>query len=162
MILAGFLRVPAAWLAPLLLLLFVSCGQTDQVARAAEPPEGLIPLSIETATGSHDYLVEVAVTAEDQARGLMFRQKMAPDRGMIFPHDPPRPAAFWMKDTYLPLDMIFITADGHVESVAADTVPLSTQSYRSQGPVAAVLELNAGEAARIGLRPGDRISYALD
>ena len=162
MILREFFRSAAAGLAMLLMLLFAACGQTEPFPRAAERPDGLIPLSIETATGSHDYLVEVARTAEEQARGLMFRQKMAPDRGMIFPHDPPRPAAFWMKDTYLPLDMIFITADGRVESVAADTVPLSTQSYRSQGPVAAVLELNAGEAARMGLRPGDRVSYMVE
>ena len=149
-----------------LMMLGLACSactaSSQPSAKAAETlEEGWIPLSIETKTGTHDYQVELALTQDEQARGLMFRQEMAPDEGMLFPFDPPRPASFWMKNTYLPLDMIFVTADGTIESIAADTVPLATSSYRSQGTVAAVLELNAGEAARIGAEAGDRVSYEL-
>lgn len=148
-------------LAPAILaLLAAACAQAAP-AESAGAPDGLLPVTIVTDTGEHRYRVEVARTPDEQARGLMYRQEMARDRGMIFPYEPARPASFWMKNTYLSLDMIFIGADGRIESIAEDTVPLSTGSYRSQGPVAAVLELNAGEADRIGAEPGDPVRYEL-
>lgn len=90
---------------------------------------------------------------------MMFRTRMEPMTGMIFPMKPPRPASFWMENTLIPLDLVFIGADGKVRNIAADAVPRSRASLSSFGPVAAVLELKGGEAARIGLKPGDKVSW---
>ncbi len=127
----------------------------------AQPQLRQVPLTLETATGRHRYAVEVAATAEQQQRGMMFRARMARDRGMLFPFDPPRAASFWMENTILPLDLVFIGADGRVLNVAADAVPYSRAFIDSAGEAAAVLELNAGEAAKIGLKAGDRVRYKL-
>lgn len=137
-------------------------GATDFSAFAVgEPNRGLrvISLAIETASGIHRYRVEVAETPAQQARGMMFRKSMARDTGMIFPMDPPRPAAFWMRNTYVPLDIIFLSPDERVLNIAADVQPLSDTTRPSRGVAGAVLELKAGEAARIGLRPGDRVRW---
>ncbi|MEE4348619.1 MAG: DUF192 domain-containing protein [Pacificimonas sp.] len=146
------------WLLPCLLFL-AGCASGGATETAEEP--GLTPVTVVTASGEHEYMVELAITSEEQAQGLMYRQEMAADRGMLFPYDPPRPASFWMKNTYIPLDIIFIRPDGRIESIAYSTVPLSTMSYRSQGPVGAILELNAGEAGRIGAKTGDEVRYTL-
>lgn len=126
-----------------------------------EPNKGLrvISLAIETASGVHRYRVEVAETPAQQARGMMFRRSMARDTGMIFPMEPPRPAAFWMRNTYVPLDIIFLSPDERVLNIAADAQPLTETTRPSKGVAGAVLELKGGEAARIGLRPGDRIRW---
>jgi uncharacterized membrane protein (UPF0127 family) len=129
---------------------------------AGEPNRGLrvVPLVIETRDGrAHRYRIEVAETPAQQERGMMFRTEMAGDTGMIFPMRPPRPAAFWMRNTFVSLDIIFIGADGRVRNIAERTTPLSEAMIPSAGPVAAVLELKAGEAGRIGLRPGDRVRW---
>jgi uncharacterized membrane protein (UPF0127 family) len=84
---------------------------------------------------------------------------MAPNTGMIFPMDPPRPAAFWMENTLIPLDLLFIGADGRIRNIIANAVPKSRAQLPSAGPVAAVLELAGGEADRIGARPGDRVIW---
>ncbi|MGB7405010.1 MAG: DUF192 domain-containing protein [Pacificimonas sp.] len=149
-----------AWIGALLFAVAAACAPTaDQPV--ADSGLSTIPLSIATDQGSFDYTVELALSSTEQARGLMYRQDMARDAGMLFPFDPPRPASFWMRNTYIPLDMIFVK-DGRIESIAADAVPLvETTSYRSLGAVDAVLELNAGEAARIGADPGDPVSYQL-
>jgi uncharacterized membrane protein (UPF0127 family) len=130
---------------------------------AGEPNRGLavVPLAITTANGRvHRYRVEVAATPEQQARGMMFRTEMARDSGMIFPMDPPRPAAFWMRNTYVPLDLVFIGKDGRVRNIAPHARPLSEELIPSEGPVAAVLELKGGETERIGLKPGDRVLWS--
>src|SRR5690606_7146651 len=106
------------------------------------------------------FRVEVARTQEEQARGLMFRTSLPEDGGMIFPFDPPRPAGFWMKNTVIPLDMIFIRADGSIARIAEQTVPYSLQSVDSGEPVAAVLELAGGKAAAMGIAEGDLVSWA--
>lgn len=144
-----------------------ACG--SGVGHAAEEPiraeSGLpvIPLTIETADGrTHRYRVEIAATPKQQERGLMFRRSMPADAGMLFPYDPPQLAAFWMANTYIPLDLIFISADGTVGRIAANAVPESRDPIPSGGLVKAVLELNGGEAARIGLSPGDKVGYRLD
>ena len=90
----------------------------------------------------------------------MNRQSLAPDRGMIFPYDPPQPAAFWMKDTLIPLDMIFVRADGSIVRIAANTVPLSLEPVPSGEPVAAVLEIAGGRSAELGLHAGDKVEWA--
>jgi len=103
--------------------------------------------------------VEIAATVEDQAYGLMNRAELAPDRGMIFPFEPARDASFWMKNTLIPLDMIFIRQDGSIANIAADTVPLSLDPVRSEGPVKAVLEIAGGRAAELGIKPGDKVNW---
>jgi uncharacterized membrane protein (UPF0127 family) len=127
---------------------------------AAAPQTGLVvtTLSLRTANGrTHRYRVEVARTADEQAHGMMFRTHMPAGRGMIFPMDPPRPTAFWMRNTLIPLDLVFIGPDGRVINIAERARPLSDDPIPSAGVAAAVLELAGGEAARIGLRPGDTV-----
>ena len=91
--------------------------------------------------------------------GLMYRNKLAPDRGMIFPFDPPREASFWMRNTLIPLDMIFVRADGSIANIAANTVPYSEEPVPSDGPVAAVLEIAGGRSAELGIKPGDKVEW---
>ena len=117
-------------------------------------------LSIETATGTHNFAIEVARTSEEQALGLMHRRALAPDYAMLFPFAQPREASFWMRDTYVSLDMVFIAEGGVVHRIERATEPLSLRSVRSRGPVIAVLEFVAGTADRIGLAPGDVITHA--
>ncbi|HVF83414.1 MAG TPA: DUF192 domain-containing protein [Sphingomicrobium sp.] len=108
---------------------------------------------------SHRFTVEVARTAEEQATGLMNRQNLAPDRGMIFPYQPPRNASFWMKNTLIPLDIIFIRPDRTIARIEAETVPLSLEPVPSLEPVGAVLEIAGGRAAELGIKPGDRVQW---
>ena len=124
-------------------------------------PAGLeqVPLTISSNGREHRFVVEVARTGEEQAQGLMFRTQLAPDRGMIFPMDPPRAASFWMRNTLIPLDMIFVRADGTIANIEANTVPYSEEPMRSDGPVAAVLEIPGGRSAELGIKPGDRVKW---
>jgi uncharacterized membrane protein (UPF0127 family) len=120
-----------------------------------------VPLTIRTAAGAqHRFTVEVARTPEEQAQGLMNRPSLAPDRGMIFPHEPPRMASFWMKNTLIPLDIIFVRPDGTIANIAENTVPLSLEPVPSIGPVGAVLELAGGRTAELGIKAGDRVEWA--
>jgi uncharacterized membrane protein (UPF0127 family) len=130
-------------------------------APAVHPVSGLtvVPLSVTSLQGVHLFKVEVAATFPEQERGLMFRTVMGADEGMIFPMDPPRRTAFWMKNTVIPLDIIFIGADHKVLNVAANAVPYDLTPLPSTGDAAAVLELNGGRAAEIGLKPGDSVSW---
>ncbi len=116
-------------------------------------------LVLKTDSGDHSYTVEVATTPGEQAKGLMFRRSLPPSHGMIFLYDPPRKIGMWMRNTYIPLDMVFIDADNRVHRIAAHTEPFSTDIIPSGGAVAAVLELNAGQADQIGLKPGDEVVY---
>ena len=137
-------------------------SQSETRAAEAASPSGLetMPLTIRSGTRSHRFSVEVARSADEQARGLMFRESLGPDQGMIFPLDPPREASFWMKDTLIPLDMIFIRADGTIARIAANTTPHSLAPVSSGEPVAAVLEIRGGRAAELGIREGDRVEWA--
>ena len=89
----------------------------------------------------------------------MYRESLAPDRGMIFPHDQPRPASFWMKNTLIPLDIIFVRADGTIARIAANATPLSLTPIPSFEPVSAVLEIAGGRAAELGIEAGDRVEW---
>ncbi|MGL4541360.1 MAG: DUF192 domain-containing protein [Polymorphobacter sp.] len=109
----------------------------------------------------HRYTVEVAQTPQQQATGMMYRRTLPQGHGMIFPFASPRTLTFWMEDTLIPLDLVFIGADWKVVSIAADAKPLSRDFISSAGPAIAVLELGGGEAARIGLQPGDRVETRL-
>ena len=125
-------------------------------------PAGLeqVPLTITSSNKTHRFTVELAQTAEEQATGLMNRSSLGPDRGMVFPFDPPREASFWMKNTLIPLDMIFIRADGTIANIAANTVPLSLQPVFSEGTVAAVLEIAGGRSMELGIKAGDTVKWS--
>jgi uncharacterized protein len=120
------------------------------------------PLTIVTQGGQrHAFQVEVARNDADRAQGLMYRRSMPADRGMLFDFGRVEPVAMWMQNTYLPLDMLFVRPDGTIARVAANAEPLSTRTIPSGEPVLAVLELNAGTAARLGIKAGDRLDHAL-
>lgn len=119
-------------------------------------------LSIATQSGQRQaFKVEVARNDADRAQGLMFRRSMPTDQGMLFDFGRVEPVSMWMQNTYLPLDMLFIRADGTIARIAANTEPLSTRTISSGEPVLSVLELNAGTAAKLGIRPGDRVEHPL-
>lgn len=116
-------------------------------------------LVLKTDSGEHSYSVEVAESEGDRRMGLMFRRSLPETSGMLFLYEPPQASAMWMRNTYISLDMVFISADGLVHRIAANTEPFSTDLIPSGGDVAAVLELNAGQAAKIGLKRGDRVIF---
>lgn len=119
----------------------------------------VIPLSVTHAGKVHKFKVEVALTGEQQEKGLMFRTEMGADEGMIFPTDPPRTASFWMKNTVIPLDIIFIGPDRKILNVAANAAPYDETPLFSAGKAAAILELNGGRAAQLGIGKGDVVSW---
>jgi uncharacterized membrane protein (UPF0127 family) len=125
-----------------------------------KPQTGLktLPLRIEAAGKTFLYTVEVAATPEQQAIGMMFRTDMPAKTGMLFLMNPPRFATFYMRNTFIPLDIIFIDANGRVLNITT-AVPLTDTLVPSAGKAAAVLELAGGEAARIGLKAGDRVRW---
>ena len=140
-----------------------ACSSSNAVTNAAleRSPAGLeqVPLTIQSKNGPHKFVVEVARTPEEQAQGLMYRQSLAPDRGMIFPYSPPSQTSFWMKNTLIPLDMVFIRPDGTIARIEANTVPLSLDPVSSGEPVAAVLELAGGRAGELGIAANDRVDW---
>lgn len=119
------------------------------------------PLTIETRAGPVAFKVEMALTPEERSKGLMYRTELAPDAGMLFDFRTDQPIYMWMKNTYIPLDMVFIRSDGRVARIAANTTPLSTETISSGGPVRAVLELPAGTARARGIAVGDRVRHHL-
>lgn len=116
-------------------------------------------LVLATAAGEHVIDVEMAETPEEKAVGLMFRRSVPQGTGMLFPYGVAQEVTMWMRNTFVPLDMIFIRADGVVHRIEARTEPLSERVIASQGPVTAVLELAGGEAERLGVKPGDRVLH---
>ena len=115
-------------------------------------------LAIVTDDGRHEFNVELALTPEQRSQGLMYRREMAGDAGMLFDFGPGYGrASMWMKNTFIPLDMLFIKPDGEIESIAERTTPHSLEAISSRGPVRYVLELTGGTAARLGIAPGDRV-----
>lgn len=130
-------------------------------AQQVHPESGLkvIPLTVESKGKVHAFRVEVAASLREQAKGLMFRTEMGKDEGMVFPMDPPRPAAFWMRNTVIPLDLIFVGTDHRILNIAANAVPYDETPLPSAGKVSAVLELNGGRAAELGISPGDKVDW---
>jgi uncharacterized protein len=116
-------------------------------------------LQVVADSGTHTFQVWIAADDQSRARGLMHVLDLPAGHGMLFLFEQPHFAAFWMKNTYLSLDLIFIRADGVVVNVAPDAEPLSLQPIESAAPVKAVLEVLAGTANKIGLQPGDRIRH---
>jgi hypothetical protein len=135
---------------------FISTGAGAACAQALEA------MAIVLQGGQRQvFQVEVARNDTDRAQGLMFRRSMPADRGMLFDFGRVEPVSMWMQNTYIPLDMFFVRPDGTIARVAANTEPLSTRTIPSGEPVLAVLELNAGTAARLGIKAGDRIEHSL-
>ncbi len=156
-----------AMLATLALVACNASAPSDAVAQrpAAETPAlspaglDLVPLTIRSGGKTHNFTVEMARSSREQAQGMMFRTELAPDAGMLFPFPTPKPASFWMKNTVIPLDLLFLRSDGSIESIAANAVPYSLDPISSGEPVAAVLELAGGRAAQLGLKPGDTVTW---
>jgi uncharacterized protein len=121
----------------------------------------LQPLEIASKSGVHMFAVEMANTPEEQAKGLMFRRSLPEGQGMLFDFHEEQPTSFWMKNTYIPLDMIFIRADGRILRIAENTVPLSEALVPSGGPVRAVLEVIGGTARKLGIAAGDRVAHPI-
>jgi uncharacterized protein len=147
----------------LFLALLAACSQTaptsEKAPAATTQPSAALPLMIQGAKGTHRFTVETALTADEQAQGLMFRKSLDADGGMLFPMNPPRIASFWMKNTVIPLDMLFIRTDGSIAFIAANTEPYSREPVSAGVPVIAVLELRGGRAAELGIAEGDRVSW---
>lgn len=126
-------------------------------AALADAP--LETLTFETAGGPRAFQVEIADTPEKREVGLMYRRSMPADRGMLFDFDRPQIISMWMQNTYVSLDMVFVSREGRVTRIAESTEPLSTRVISSGGPVRYVVELVAGTGKRIGLKPGDRVVH---
>ena len=117
------------------------------------------PLKVETARGPVQFMVEIADTSDTREIGLMNRPTLAPDRGMLFEFDWPGPQSFWMKNTLIPLDIIFITPDGRIDRIAENAKPLSLDSVATTTHVNAVLEIAGGRARQLGMKPGDLVRH---
>lgn len=121
-------------------------------------PAGQQTLEIASKTGVHAFTVEIADTEPEREKGLMFRKELPEGSGMLFDFHREQEVGFWMQNTYVPLDMIFIRGDGRILRIAENTEPLSTRIIPSNGPVRAVLEVIAGTAEKLGIAPGDRVA----
>jgi hypothetical protein len=143
----------------LVLALAAGCsspGRGDDLA----PQSGLPVENLQIVTHDgrvHNFRVEIADNDASRERGLMFRKSLAPDAGMLFDFKTPQDVSFWMKNTLIPLDMVFIDAHGVVLNVAANATPLSEANIPSAGPVLGVLEIKGGRAAEIDIEPGDKV-----
>jgi uncharacterized protein len=118
-------------------------------------------LEIATKSGVQVFSVEIATTEEEKTTGLMYRKQLADGKGMLFDFSPEQEVSMWMKNTYIPLDMIFIRADGRILRIAENTEPLSTRIIPSGGLAKGVLEVIAGTAQKYGIAPGDRVAHPL-
>ena len=125
-----------------------------------DPDSGLevIDVTVTTDEGTHTFRTEVAATDQQKARGMMFRSEMAPDTAMLFPYAEPRDLGFWMRNTSLELDIIFIAEDGTIINIEAGE-PYNEESVFSEAPAIAVLELLGGTSAELGIEPGDSVSW---
>jgi uncharacterized membrane protein (UPF0127 family) len=161
------MRLSLCLLAAALGLAACAPGSADETATtgketiAVHPDSGLrvINLSVSSKGKTHHFRVEVAESRFEQAKGLMFRRELGPDEGMLFPMDPPREASFWMKNTVIGLDIIFIGADRRILNIAANAIPYDETALNSDGIAAAVLEIPGGRAAELGIMPGDKVNW---
>jgi uncharacterized membrane protein (UPF0127 family) len=129
------------------------------IAFAASDSRSDSMLIIATRDAQHRFTVELARTPAEMERGLMYRDRLAPDHGMLFLYEEERPVSFWMKNTLIPLDLIFADSSGRIVQIAQRAVPLSTALISSDGPVRAVLEVNGGTTDRLGIAVGDRLLH---
>ncbi len=138
------------WLSLVLFGLFAAVGTAW--------PAGQQTLEIASKTGVHVFSVEVADNDAERAKGLMYRKELPEGQGMLFDFHRDQEVSFWMQNTYIPLDMVFIRGDGRILRIAENTEPLSTRLIPSGGPVRAVLEVIGGTARKLGIAPGDRVA----
>ena len=131
------------------------------IATGPARPTPLKTLEIVSKTGVHVFAVEIADTPAARQKGLMFRKKLPEGQGMLFDFKREQDVAFWMKNTYIPLDMIFIRGNGRILRIARNTKPLSTALIPSGGPVRAVLEVIGGTAEKLGIEAGDRVAFPI-
>lgn len=122
---------------------------------------GVQTLEIASKTGVHIFAVEIADNEADRAKGLMYRKELPEGRGMLFDFHSEQEVSFWMQNTYIPLDMIFIRGDGRILRIAENTEPLSTRLIGSGGAVRGVLEVIGGTARKLGIAPGDRVAFPI-
>jgi uncharacterized membrane protein (UPF0127 family) len=141
------------WTAFVLIALLVAAGPVR--------PAELQTLEIASKNGVHAFSVEMAVTEPEREKGLMFRKELPEGNGMLFDFHREQEVGFWMQNTYIPLDMIFIRGDGRILRIAENTEPLSTRIIPSNGPVRAVLEVIGGTARKYGIAPGDRVASTI-
>jgi len=132
-------------------------GQTskDDVVDFGTP----VPLTVVSADSTHTFSIERAITLDQQARGMMFRETMDPDSGMLFEFDAPKIATIWMKNTPLPLDIIFVRSNGKILKIEHMAQPYKLRSASSEAIVAAVLELQGGRSKELGIMPGDLVQH---
>jgi len=121
-------------------------------------PAGKQTVEIASKSGVHVFSVEIADNDAERARGLMYRKELPEGQGMLFDFHREQEVSFWMQNTYIPLDMVFIRADGRILRIAENTEPLSTKLIPSGGPVRAVLEVIGGTTRKLGIAPGDRVA----
>jgi uncharacterized membrane protein (UPF0127 family) len=140
---------------------FVLAGLFAAGVLALARPVGQQTLEIASKTGVHVFTVEIADNDADRAKGLMYRKDLPQGQGMLFDFHREQEVSFWMQNTYIPLDMLFIRADGRILRIAENTEPLSTRMVPSGGPVRAVLEVIGGTARKLGLAPGDRVAHPI-
>jgi len=131
----------------------------DVSSKAAE--DTLDRVTVQTAEGFHVFRVELADEPHERSRGLMFRKSLPEDGGMLFDNGEVKMMAMWMKNTFIPLDMIFISNEGRIVTIVENTAPFSTDTISSGHPVRAVLEVKGGTAERLGIRPGDRVEHPI-
>jgi uncharacterized membrane protein (UPF0127 family) len=143
------------------LLVVLSVLALFSVATLRLDAADLQPLEIATKSGVCTFAVEMAVTPEEQARGLMFRRSLPEGQGMLFDFKRDQELSFWMKNTLISLDMIFIRADGRILRIAENTEPLSERLVPSGGPARAVLEVISGTSRKLGIAPGDRVAHPI-
>jgi len=139
---------------------FVVCGCAIFLLLAPAHAAGRDTIEITGASGVHAFSVELATNEEERSRGLMFRKELPEGQGMLFDFFQDQPVSFWMHNTYISLDMIFIRGDGRILRIAENAEPLSDRLIPSGGRVRAVLEVIAGTARKLGIAPGDRVSGA--
>jgi hypothetical protein len=138
------------WVSFVVLALWVSVGPTR--------PAGQQTIEIATKSGVHSFAVEIADNEAEREKGLMYRKELPAGRGMLFDFHRDQEVSFWMQNTYISLDMIFIRGDGQILRIAENTEPLSTRLIPSGGPVRAVLEVIGGTSRKLGIAPGDRVA----
>ncbi len=145
---------------PLFFLIFLfACAPANSYQDGQPQDLPLETLSVETAGGVKTFKVQIAKTLRQKQTGLMFRTEMPAEEGMLFTYKYPEVVGFWMRNTYIPLVIIFVRADGTIANIAYNTIPMSLDNVSSDGHVTGVLEINGGLAEALGIEPGDKVLY---
>lgn len=146
------------YIAVVFLMILTGTSYLAKTAYSALPVDHLRIVSQDGK--KHNFEVEIAATEPDREVGLMFREHMAPDHGMLFEMDAPAIVNFWMKNTLIPLDMLFIAPDGTIKSIHANAIPQDLTPISSVVPVNGIIELNGGQAKALGIAVGDKVQHA--